>query len=236
MTTFTLSPALKELLPNYGDLDFELPTLNSELFRGNEDADTVRETYTKLRDESLILFDWTILSVCGWSVKTLLTEAQHCDTDWVELMFSEIASDEEDPFKETGNVLLRWAEATDTARAEADAVYKGICGSTMTDVLLKICAEIEEQLVITARYTVADTDWEFTAFNTDKTWNSYHRPLFNIEHVKSFFEILNADPDIKAVIENDTTVTLYMHSSDSTDRIRSIDGLFEFTNWCFHKL
>jgi hypothetical protein len=236
MTIFTLSPTLKEQLPDYGNLDLDLPTLNSELFRGHEDGDTVREAYSKLSGEGLALFDWTILSVCGWSVETLLKEAKHCDTDWVDLMFREIASDDENPFKETGKVLLRWAEATSLARTEADTVYKGICGRTMTDILLEIRTKIEDELVDAARYTVADTDWEFTALNTDKMWNSYHRPLFNLEQVKAFFEIINADPDIEATIVNDNTVTIYMDSSDTAESINSVDGLFEFTNWCFHKL
>jgi hypothetical protein len=94
-------------------------------------------------------------------------------------------------------------------------------------------ATTEQQTKLT-EFVLGDADERFMALDNDQHWNGYSCPLFTLEQVTLFLEILNKDPDFKAKMEGDLAV-IHIHSSDEYLSIQAINGFYEFSGWCFQK-
>jgi hypothetical protein len=143
---FTIPSPVFAHLPDYGDLDFSLPELKSlfrEPCRNNQAA---IDAFDSMSLASKELFNLTLISVCGWSVDTLTEMAEDKAVDWVDLFYSEMETDEENPFKETGIVMLQWNSASPTERAEADVAYERLTGKTMSQALNSVIDAVMDHL------------------------------------------------------------------------------------------
>lgn len=147
-TAFIVPAAVAAVLPHYGELDYNLPTLKG-IFNACEfspDGDTVDAAVAALDAESQTLFDDTLMTLCGWIHSTLCEMAQSRNRHWLDIFFDEMDSDDEDPFKETGRQILTFSEANDANRAAVDAVYVALFNLTLTTALTRIVDAISDQL------------------------------------------------------------------------------------------
>ena len=72
----------------------------------------------------------------------------------------------------------------------------------------------------------------FDAHSTGVIWNGAECPLFTLEQVKAFFDVLNKDSDFDAkVLDGEALISI--ESLGEEVRIKALDGFFEFAGWCF---
>lgn len=148
MNTFTIPANVAAQLPDYSELDYNLPTLkdvlNSTCFSADEDD--VEQAIDTLSAEGKAALDNTMIGVCGWSRSTLCEMAEKQSAYWLDLFFDEMENDEENPYKETGRQIFDWQALPESVRTEVDAVYKAMFNITMTTALTRIIDAITDQL------------------------------------------------------------------------------------------
>lgn len=149
MTDFSLSPALHDALPDYSEIgDYTLSTLNTLMMEMPLDtkAAEVAARPENMDDDALALLDWTLISIAGWSRETLINMGAENGITWVDMFAQELATDDENPFKETGLLLLRWSESPSIMRTQVDSFYAALCGRTLSEMLSDIATAIDNAL------------------------------------------------------------------------------------------
>ena len=148
-TLLVLPEDVVDELPDYSEVGgFTLDTLNTLMMNAPLFPERTGGIVAQMDDEAKALLDFTLTALCGWALPTLEKMARERGCDWGDMLADELASDEENPFKETGNVLLKWADATTPAdaREQVDAFYQALCGQTMTAMVTKIANDIDANM------------------------------------------------------------------------------------------
>ena len=81
-------------------------------------------------------------------------------------------------------------------------------------------------------YELEGINGVFDAHSTDVIWNGAECPLFTLDQVKTFFDVLNNDDDFDAKVL-DGVALISIESSGEEVRIEARDGYFEIAGWCF---
>lgn len=148
MNTFTVPSTVSAILPDYSELDYNLPTLKCVFAETgySADADEVDATVAALNDEGKALFDDTLMTLCGWAHNTLCSMAAERERHWLDMFFDEMESDDENPFKETGRQISTWETTTTELRAAVDAVYQALYNLPLSAALTRIVDAIDANL------------------------------------------------------------------------------------------
>lgn len=150
MTNLALRQELKDYLPDYSQIDYNLPTMKQIFSESTFECDEVAvdAAIAALSSEDKATLDTSFITLCGWSHETLLKLAAEKDVHWLDVFFDEINSDEENPFKETGRFITDWAALEEPERNAVDAIYVLIFNRAMSDVLSQIINAIEAELFL----------------------------------------------------------------------------------------
>lgn len=143
---FVLSPKFANHVHTYGeDFTDALPVLATELIEGEVEQDSAESALAHVKGmelDSVELLDSVLMSVCGWTFDTLSSMAETASVTLGEMLAREVNSDDDDPFKNTGNIILAWGDASVESREQVDAFFVALCGKSITETLNFIQSEV----------------------------------------------------------------------------------------------
>lgn len=143
---FVLSPKFASHVHTYGeDFTDALPVLATKLIERDVDlasAETALECVKGMDSVSLGLLDSVLMSVCGWTFNTLFRMAERASVTLGAMLVREVNSDDDDPFKNTGNIILAWGGASEESCEQVDAFFVALCGKSITETLNFIQSEV----------------------------------------------------------------------------------------------
>lgn len=150
MTDLVLRQELKDYLPDYSQIDYNLPTMKQIFSESTFTCDEVAvdTAIAALSSADQATLETSFITLCGWSHETLLKLAAEKNVHWLDVFFDEINNDEENPFKETGRFITDWAALKEPERNAVDAIYVLIFNRAMSDVLSQIINAIEAELFL----------------------------------------------------------------------------------------
>ncbi|MFT5724503.1 MAG: hypothetical protein ACI9JN_001622 [Bacteroidia bacterium] len=88
------------------------------------------------------------------------------------------------------------------------------------------------QAGVLSKYQIEGINGVFNAYSTGVKWNGSECPIFTMEQVKVFINILNKDDDFDAKLINGVVI-ITIKSSEEDVRIEERNGFYEFAGWLF---
>jgi hypothetical protein len=146
--TLIILPAVLAVLPDFDDISESITTLHEIAgehlnMKVIDDAD---EAISALSTEERSQFDHLMISISGWTMDTLKKLAEGQGREWLDQLKVEMNSDDCDPFRETGKMMVYWVNLNPDVKVKLDPIFALIFTQSMTEMLSSIHDEISEAL------------------------------------------------------------------------------------------